>query len=296
MPNSAMTSASAFQQLLLDLNPRDEDKKRVGPLANEIRETLRKSKHFGGVSRDILAGSARRGTAIHPLHDVDLFLILDPKIHAPPEKERSPELVLSHLSTALNAEFGRRGRVKVQHRSLNLKFWDEPVAFDGVPAFPHPTRKETFWIPDLSRKDWIFTNPEKHHAALKAADKLAGSKLNPLIRVMKHWNHLAGRQYPSFYLEVMCYSAFKLGPDGFASGFQAQCTHLAGKVLERCSDPAGVGPRIDDGASPEVRQTRALVFQDLARRAANAFAFEKQKDLPAAHAEWRQIFGSSWPA
>ena len=46
---------------------------------NVVRDNLQR--HLGGIVRDALSGSYARRTAIRPLHDIDLFVVLDPATH-----------------------------------------------------------------------------------------------------------------------------------------------------------------------------------------------------------------------
>jgi hypothetical protein len=296
VPNDSMKIAEAFNEFLKSLETRREDRDRLGPLSVVIRDVLRSSQLFRGVARDITAGSYGRSTAVHPLHDVDIFLILKPDIHPPPEKERNPEGLLKKLEWALREEFATKASIRLQFRSIGLRFQRETVGFDVVPSFSHPSLENVYWIPDISRRDWICTNPEKQHAKLKEANQRAGTKLNPLIKLIKHWNYINNKPFRSFYLEVMCYNAFASAPLSFADGFRLLCEHLSRQVLLKCPDPAGVGPNIDDGATPSERQRRQELFLTLAQKASNALAYEKRNELDLAHNAWRELFGPRWPA
>lgn len=286
------TIAQAFDTFLQKLELSDGERKAASEQQASLRENLRK--HLGGVKRDILSGSYARRTAIRPLNDIDLFLILDPVVHAACYPPAKPLACLQAIQQAVKSAYPHHNPI-LQGRSVHI---DLPggIGYDLVPAFEERTAEE-YKIPDRDRKEWIRSNPEKHMVACKAANDRAGGMLNRLIKAAKHWNcqQAPKAQLRSFHLEVMSYGAFAAKPASFPEGLTSLWAHLAKQVLVSCPEPAGVGPHIDHGM-PQEERTAAREALDSAAKSANlALAFDKAGRTEEAHGVWRKLLGNEYP-
>ena len=70
-----MSIATLLEQLARDLELTAAERETADHQQRVLRETIRAQ--LPGVSRDFLAGSYARHTAIRPLHDIDLLVVLD---------------------------------------------------------------------------------------------------------------------------------------------------------------------------------------------------------------------------
>jgi Second Messenger Oligonucleotide or Dinucleotide Synthetase domain len=288
--------ASTFQSYLSSLELTDRKRADASDQQVALRDRLRL--HLAGVVDSRLVGSYRRGTAIRPLKDIDVFVVLDARQHRRDVPE-APLRLLQTIERALRASYpGRQPRI--QGRSVNIGFSGTEIDYDIVPAFA-PTWTGTagteppyYEIPDRRASTWIRTNPAKHREACIAANERAGGMLNGLIKAAKQWNCTNGKPLSGFHIEVMSYSAFWSKPDDPRAGLRDLFQHLASVVQTACPDPAGLGPPIDaDLTSPERTYARKLLL-GAAQVAQAAVDAERKGDGATAIARWRSLLGDAF--
>lgn len=280
--------ALAFEQLRNRLELSGPERSNVSRQQNDVRKKL--AAHLT-IDRDFISGSYGRRTAIRPLNDVDLLIILNEGAHRDLRKE-SPRACLEHVRSAL-AEAYPGKHPRVQRRSVNIEFRGTSIGYDIVPAFARTGG--VYLIPDCDCNGWIETNPEVHKEACKDANRRAGGKLNPLIKIAKQWNARAGKVLRSFHLEVMAYGAFQQGPESFPLGLAELLEHLARAILNKCPEPAGLGPAIDSGMEQSERTRIRDAILRASRLAREAISLEAAGSVAQAHAKWRELLGVKYP-
>lgn len=273
-----------LNSLELTDNQVDEASRQHRYLREQLQQRLFTQDNF-------LSGSYARSTAIRPLHDIDVFLVLDGRQYGGPHQER-PETCLGLVQQTLDGMYPNKEHPILQARSVNLAFSGTGIAYDVVPAFQDPTNPDVYWVPDRERNTWIPSNPKVHKAASKEANERAGKMLKPLIKAAKHWNTLAGKPLRSFHLEVLAYDAITSKPDSWPSGLASLLSSVAERVVLPCPEPAGLGPRLDEGVDTRRAQEvlrEAAAVASLARDAAAA-----GRDGEA-HALLRRLLGDAYP-
>jgi Second Messenger Oligonucleotide or Dinucleotide Synthetase domain len=285
-----LTVTQAFQRYLTTLELTEAERSEAIRQHQVVRENLRT--RLGGIQEDFLAGSYKRRTAIRPLHDIDVFLVLEERTHGA-VRALPPAACLERVRAALSQAYQGKVPTRLQGRSVNIEFAGTGIGYDIVPAFQ--LSPELYIIPDRERQSWIRTNPRKHEEACIAANERAGSKLNALIKAAKRWKDLNRVPIASFHLEVMAYEAFRSAPATYAEGLGALFQFLAQRVLSPCPEPAGVGPAVDHGmGQPE----RTVIREHLVKagaRAAQALALDGAGRTEEAHAHWRALCGGDYP-
>lgn len=283
------TSAQAFDAFLRSLEPTEkqaaEATKQQQVMFENLRQALRPKEA-------ILSGSYGRGTAIRPLHDIDLFLVLGSE----PVPSSSPALsYLQRIQKALQDNYHGK-QAKLQARSVNIEFTTTELGFDVVPALEDPHRQGVYWIPERDSGAWIPSNPRLHKQACDAANAQASGMLKPLIKLVKRWNQRHGKLLASFHLEVMAYEAFPSRPDSYANGLRRLFEFLSERVTRLCADPAGLGPAIDARLTPQRREEGKRNLAAAARKAAKALEYEEHGHLADAYPLWRALLGDDFPA
>lgn len=283
----------AFEQLRTSLELTDAEQKEASRQQNVVRAKL--DQHLGGIDRDFLAGSYSRRTAIRPLNDIDIVLVLNRDTHKDvyPSPSTLPDACLQKVQGALDRAYQARVPIRLQNRSVNIEFKESGIGYDIVPAFV--VTGGSYMIPDRKRKSWIETNPEKHRDACVKANERAVGKLNPLVKMAKHCNARAEKRLRSFHLEVMAYEAFGAPPARLSDGLQALLAFLADRVLRTCPNPAGAGPNIDDGMPPEERNAARDFLKRASEQAARALRLERENMTEEAHFLWRDLLGDPYP-
>jgi hypothetical protein len=269
----------------LRLTPRQKDE--VSRQHTLVREELRQRL---GPETDFLSGSYSRNTAIRPLHDIDLFIVLE-SIASPPS--RSPDAVLKQVRRALKETWSNKELPVLQQHSVHLEFSGSGIEFDIVPAFKQLGRK-AYFIPERQTGRWILTNPRLHKERSREANERSGKKLKPLLRAVKHWNrHQSSSPLGSFHLEVMSYGAFPQPPEGYLEGLEALFLRLSRQVMLPCPDPAGLGPNVDERMSRTQREAASQLLASAAGKVRHVL--KEERSLPAqAHSRLRAIFGEMY--
>lgn len=289
-----MTVAQAFHQFLLKLEIPADRRKRADEQKNRVRTDLEAHLKLDEV---FVSGSFGRRTAIQPLDDIDLFIVLNESVHGG-LRSQSTQPCLDAVLAALQRAHPSGVSMRRQRRSVNVSFQSTGIGYDVVPAFELPSRRGVYIIPDAERQSWISTNPAKHAELCNQADARAGNVLKQLIKAVKHWNATHGKHLRSFHLEVMAYSAILRPSDSLPGRFQHLLAQLADKILQACPDPAGLGPRIDQGMPQDQRQQRAQQLRNAADKVETAIELDRQKQpgtVAQAHQILRKLLGDIYP-
>lgn len=289
-----MTVAQAFHEFLLKLEIPASKRKSADEQKNRVRADLQAHLKLDDV---FVSGSFGRRTAIQPLDDIDLFIVLNESVHGG-LRSQSPQPCLDAVLGALQRAHPMGVSMRRQRRSVNISFQSTGIGYDVVPAFELPSRRGVYIIPDAERQSWIATNPARHAELCNEADRRAGHVLKQLIKAVKHWNATHGKHLRSFHLEVMAYGATLRPSDSPLERFQHLLAQLAGKILQACPDPAGLGPRIDQGMTQSWRQERSLQLRNAADKAQTAIELDRQRQPGAAaqaHQILRKLLGDIYP-
>jgi len=279
------TVHQAFEEFLQELELTEREREDASGQHTRLREALQQRM---AVADNFLSGSYRRRTAIRPLNDIDVFLVLaENEDH---DRASTPLAVLTAIQDTLEAIWPGK-TATLQSRSVNIEFSGTGIAYDVVPAFADG--EGVYLIPDRDVGGWIRTNPKIHAERSTEANERAGKKLKPLLKALKHANCHHDGECRSFHLEVLSWSALTAEPESYLAGFITLVEGVAATVCASCPDPAGLGPSIEP---PHERCLRSQVWlsrmTDLAREADN---HAKDGKLGAAHAKLRELFGPKWP-
>jgi predicted nucleotidyltransferase len=293
-----MTVAEAFQNFRSNLEPTKSETEDASRRQQKIRSQVEADL---AVSDSFLTGSYARHTAVRPLKDVDIMVVLG-------EDERSylnqaPSAVINRVADILEPHYP--GRVTAQDRSVMVEFGvkvvndisDKVVAVDVVPAFSDGSH---YTIPDTRTGKWMATNPKVHQQLATSCNQDLSGHWVPMVKMIKKANSHAAELIgskpikPSFLLEVMAHTLI-VGPwtGTVALELRAFFASAADLVNETWPDPAGLGPDVSDRlhSSPaELAAAYAWLKQtvatcDLALRQA------RNNQVGAALDTWQGLFG-----
>jgi hypothetical protein len=287
------TVADALQTFISELELTDRQYEE----ANQQRQVVTSHLQRGlSVKNTFISGSFGRSTAIRPLHDIDLFITLNRPAHED-LRQGGPDTCLKKIRAVLADAYPDKELPTIQGRSVNIQFSGTEIGFDIVPAFEDPRDPDVYEIPDRNVRGWIQSNPRLHKEYSSKANERAGKQAKPLVKALKHWNCNQPGKKPlrSFHLELMVYAALQSPPAAYADGIALLFADLAQRVMYPCPDPAGLGPDVAAGFSPE-RLQRAQGFlraaADTARQALDAGNAGRTEE---AHYYWRSLFGDAYP-
>ncbi|WP_426748774.1 nucleotidyltransferase [Myxococcus faecalis] len=233
---------------------------------------------------EFLSGSFKRGTALRPLHDVDVFVVVPP-----PRGSRTADDLLREVRQVFQAEWPKRTPPVLQRHSLRIDF-SSGISVDVVPAFAH--EQGGYLIPQRDTGAWIRTDPKVHQEVCAQADRLALGRLNPLIKLVKQWNRARDNSpLRSFHLEAMCYSAFPKPPEGsLLERLELLFRHLSERVMQTCRDPAKLGVAVDARMDDGDREAARNLFQN-AIREVHLASQERTSNPEQAHQRLSKLFG-----
>jgi len=285
-----LSVGQAFEEFLKDLELTDSQRQEVIRQHTVVRENLRHllAPHY---ATDFLSGSYSRRTAIRPLHDIDIFVVLGETQGRPSSHTIT---ALQRVQQALCQAYPNKELPIVQQHSVNIEFSESRIAFDVVPSFK-AVDEEEYFIPQRDTGQWICTNPQRHEELSIQANERAGKKLKPLLKAVKHWKRRQrSRPFTSFHLEAMSYSAFARSPATYLEGLVQLFEHLSFAVMRSCPDPAGLGPDIDKYMDTSAREAAQEMTDEAAQLARRALAASTTRQREA-HAHLRALFGPEYP-
>jgi hypothetical protein len=280
-----ITVRRAFEEFLQALELTDAEQEAASGQQTRLREALQRRMTLQDI---FLSGSYRRNTAIRPLHDIDVFTVLQEGDGL--GRDSDPQDVLRRIQEVLEEQWPGK-TAEVQARSVNIAFTGTGIAYDVVPAFAEGDA--VYVIPDRDTDAWIRTNPKVHAERSTAANEQAGKCLKPLLKALKHANCAHEKLCRSFHLEVLSWAALTSPPASYLDGFITLVEGIAARICMPCPDPAGLGPDI---APPRERCQQAQVWlHEVASLAREARTLAGDGKLAAAHAKLYAIFGAPWP-
>jgi len=245
------------------------------------------------VSEFLISGSFKRKTAIRPLHDIDLFVVLDATTHQT-LAAGEPIETLEAIQEVLDHAYPTKEHPILQRRSVNIEFSGTGLAFDVVPAFANGD--DEYLIPDRDTNTWIRTNPRSHAEHATVANERAGKMAKPIVKALKRWSScLPEKPVRSFHLELMVYEALEVKPDSYMAGIACALRRMADRVLRDMPEPAGIGPAVDQGMGLGERQAAARRFADGAAQAEEAIDLARRGATGEAHHIWRALLGAAYP-
>lgn len=287
----------AFEALRATLELTEAQQADASRQQEVVRTRLRD--HLGARHvHNFLTGSYKRRTAIGPLKDIDFFVVLRERTDwwdgSPVAK---PAAVLQDVQKLLGAAYPSKEKPKIQTRSVNIAFTGTGISFDVVPAVA--AAEGGYWIPDRDAEKWIRSHPEKHEELTQRANERAGGKLNQLVKLLKYWKRLHDVPLSSFHLEVMSCRVFTRffrpdPPRDLPRGLALLFDKLGGAVQRPCSEPAGLGPKLDGRMSAKEREEAHRQLTEAARVAASAIRADEASRTSEAHTLWSTLFGGEY--
>lgn len=294
-----LTIPEAFAKFKSNLEPsqreREDASRRQKTIRGQVEEGL-------SVATSFLAGSYIRETAVRPLKDVDIMVVL-----SDPETEyldQPPTAVLDKLIEILEPHYP--GRTHRQRRSVNVQFGvkvvddtsHQVVGVDVVPAFADGSH---YTIPDTFTGRWMPTNPKVHQDLATMSNAALDRQWVPMVKMIKKANSHAGEQRPegkpvkpSFLLEVMAHT---LLPPPWTGPYPLELRQFfasaADLIDQEWPDPAGLGPAVSDRlqsspadlAAAKRWLGEAVSTCDLGLRQA------RNNQIGAALGTWQTLFG-----
>eukprot|EP00762_Andalucia_godoyi_P008155 ANDGO_07443.mRNA.1 hypothetical protein len=190
-----------LQDLIASLELREDERAKAVSRHTKIREEVLLRNAVLPCKLAFLTGSYERRTCIRPLHDIDLFAVVDTDRF---NLKRVTARELLELMSRVIRDAYPTSRIRIQWHSVNIKFADG-VAFDILPAFAKEARTkdgeiaEYYVIPEVIDENhpgkFIATNPRLFSNWSSQVHGACSGILSPLFKLMKLWRRSISRRY-----------------------------------------------------------------------------------------------------
>jgi len=201
-------------------------------------------------------GSYDRNTAIRPLHDIDLFFILQRSKYTDKIPElislfegKTNSIVMKNKEELTGSKTGLGISVIPAEHGIIIKYpRDEPrFMMDLVLAFPDANKEDQFLIPDENK--WIKTSKAEHLSELKSANLKLSGQATKYIKLFKYWNILNRKEkkreglkpLKSFFLETLILDNLPSSPVSLSTGIKYLFEKLSIEVLNNKYQQLGPG-------------------------------------------------------
>lgn len=288
----SMTVVKALDSLLHSLQLTEQERAEVTRRGAALFEQIRKQKHVLPVARHFIGGAFARETAIRPLHDISLFVVLDGPARAEPPEE-NPGALLEKLEFALSLAAPDASPPKRSGRAVNLRLRGSDLGFDVTPAID--AGNGAYWIPDRTAKSFLSYNPEAEREASINAHEKAGAKLRPLIRAAKLWNRSVKMPLAPFHLEMLTKRSVPTPPVNFPDALKKLFTRSAELIMKGCPPLVGAGPDVDADLSADQRARAQVALLEALKQVDHALQSERTFRTDDAHRTFRAFFGEAYP-
>lgn len=290
----AWTVAAAFAQFEATILPNGPQITSLQPKINTATGYL--SRAFPptsnmplDLSRTKLIGSAAQGTLIRPVDDIDLLAVFDDSSNIWEDNYISN----SHaFMQRIRGSFGSSHiqTIGVRGQAVRL-FYKSGAHVDIAPVFW--ATDGGYLLPSGDGK-WIRTDPDAQAQWFKTQDQRLSNHLLPMIRLLKRWNSIHGKQLKSYHLAVMVANVF--GTLGANHADAAAKFFAWAPAYIDSLDPAGYSGNLAANMSANARLTLRTRLAHAAQRANNAQAAALRGDHREAVRLWTIEFGSEFPA
>jgi hypothetical protein len=290
------TVAEAFNQFHEHLKLDPADRAAAIKRHNDVRDVLREA----GISTSaFLQGSFARKTAMDPLRDVDLVVLLRDDDRDELCGPGGADTAMDRCQSALAVAWADIAFDRTNH-SLEVDFGEDDFLFDVVPAFQDTDDADIVHIAarDRAPTPWEWSNTKVLIRTVQERNDACGGRFIHVARMGKHFvrAHLNGI-VSGLFVESLLYTSMHS-----QVAYEQACRQLFEAAAEalstntRVMDPTGV----DDLAamlSTAERFTAATVFGQAAQKAREASRLRQDGDETAAIGLWHDIFGGgAFPA
>lgn len=281
----------ALDEMRRSLELSTEEKEEASYYHNLVRDKLQGT--LGGCMGSFLTGSYARHTAIAPLKDIDVFVVLDQEDRRDLFDGTAWRCINAVRAATKDALPRLAQEPRLQKRSIGVGFATAGLRVELVPAFT-TGQEGVFRIADRHADRWILSAPQIHTEISTEANQRSGGHLKPVIKMLKAWKRQHNLPIKSFHLEVMCYRAPISPSHTLSEALTWAFSYLSQAIVFPCPDPARVGDPLDIDMTPQERKQMAFQLSRCAKSSVEALDLESRNPVWA-HNRWCRIFGELYP-
>jgi len=290
-----MAYKSDFDTFLSNIEPTQNQKEEASTGHITLRERLQRDDKFREYYLDsFVSGSYGRDTAIRPIKDVDIIVVMNI------DEKNEPKKVIDYLYSILQKFYNN---VKRQTRSVNVAL--SYINMDIVPSIAPSGTQNILIIPDMSEKTWIKSHPRKHIKLSTDMNKKQSNLYKPLVKAIKEWRdvRMSDTWKPkSFILESIVYNySIKNTINNIPSSIKEFYVFIYNEY-KKTKEKGKWSPYLKDPAGTDTDIAKDWTYSDFSKfydesldswRVADAAL--KETNNSKACELWRQILGQKFP-
>lgn len=199
-----------LRKMVRSIEPTSAQKRSASRSHNYLRDLLDTGEFGSRILDSYLSGSYARDTAISPIDDVDIVVVIDPE--GWPRRlwngHPDPDRILQSFARAIRYRYPL-SKVYVQRRSVRLNL--NHLDIDVVPAIEMAGSRNRVEIPDADSDRWIVSAPRAHAAIASSINRARGGRFKPLVKLLKWWNSQLPKtaNLKSFAIETIAARLFR---------------------------------------------------------------------------------------
>lgn len=199
-----------LRDLASQVEPSAAQKSAASRSQNHLRSELDSGQFRNRILDAYLTGSYARDTALAPIDDVDIVVVVDPEgwsrsfWSALPE----PKMLLESFARAIRYRYPSSS-VFLQRRSVCLTL--NHLSIDVVPAVVASGEGHRIKIPDVDLGEWITSAPRRHTEIATDINQRYGGRFKPQVKLLKNWNYGLPEtaRLKSFAIETLAATLFR---------------------------------------------------------------------------------------
>jgi len=296
--------SDAFTVFLRKISPPEGQLEAAERSHKALRTFLENDSYFGRIVLDsFLNGSYARRTAVQPIKDVDIVVVVGPEW-----LESEPALAMESLRSKLSQRYDS-GRSRRRRRAVRVRLSD--IELDVVLAVARDGLERPLLIPDREVEKWILTHPKRQLQLIKSLAATTNGNYSRLARLLKAWARakVAAPDRPrSFVLECTVFHLLSRRPTDFAGELDDSFAKLLDRLHSwdfgrsrwprwdddpEVPDPALPDVNVADGWE-EVSADTFLEKIDIALAQLEDIERSRWEETEVEH--WGTLFGGVFPA
>ncbi len=246
------------------------------------------------ITRFVPTGSFGNGTSIRGYSDVDYFACIPTK-----NLNENSFTTLQEVREGLFDRF-QDADISIRPPAIRVRFGtDASDSTEIVPADFIQIDKGGNLIYKIAdgTGGWMRSSPDAHNNYVDEVDRRLGSKVKPLVRLLKVWKYYHGAPIRSFYLEMQVaqYASQKKSII-YSRDVRNILKLLWDNQLATLKDPKGISGNIST-CSSEAQKSHALSkLEFVFTRAEEAREAEKSGKIIDAFYWWNVVFAGKFPS
>jgi len=248
-----MSNEEKFIQFLKLIQIPDHQDLQAQEWTRKIKEGIEK-KAKNEIEKVFLSGSVKRRTTVKPLHDVDLYVVVNDSLIS--GKDFSTKLK-DHFQSIVQSVFEQKTKFPFMDHGLKITKGDFQA--DLVIARKFKDDDNVYQV--LNNNDWLKTSTINHEQRLKDINKTTNGRATEYIKLLKYWNKKKKKPMNSFHLEVLVLDCLPKDNGKFKIGLPILFNNLSEAVKEKKPHYLKDAPIIDEMTEDERTKAMKLLKQ-----------------------------------